>query len=167
MSKTNLNKSSPQNFELIFPVIPTIGNIKESNELTLNIYQSVIPSLTLSDMEVNWQGGAAHYDSGGVTFEPWFTNFVVDSDFSNWKALYKWIIYINNNKDRYGRARGEFTVDATFNITNNNNDLVLSIDFINVWPNMLGEISMSYREGEQYLTSNVNFMYDRYEVKNI
>ncbi|KFZ26480.1 MAG: hypothetical protein KQ78_01292 [Candidatus Izimaplasma bacterium HR2] len=32
---------------------------------------------------------------------------------------------------------------------------------------MLGEISLNYREGSQNLESSANFIYDRYEIRNI
>lgn len=163
----NLNKSSPENFELLFPVLPTLGSLKESNSLSMNIFSSILPTLTLDTKEQNWMGGKAFFDSGGLTFEPWYVNFLIDDDFNNWKILYNWITFINNNKDRYGRERPDYIVDATLNILNNMRDPILTINFKNVWPNMLGEINMSYREGEMNLSSSVNFMYDYYSIETI
>ena len=163
----NINKSSPENFELLFPVLPTLDSIKESNSLSMNIYASVLPSISLDTKEHDWMGGKIHMDAGGITYEPWYVNFLIDDDFNNWKILFNWITYINNNKDTYGRARPDYVVDATFNVLNNMREPILTINFKNVWPNMLGEVGMSYREGEMVLSSNTNFMYDRYEIETI
>jgi hypothetical protein len=162
---TNLNKSSPENFELLFPVLPNLGSLKESNSLSMNVFSSVLPTITLDTREQNWMGGKANWDSGGISYEPWYVNFLIDDNFDNWKILYNWINYINNNKDRYGRDRPDYVVDASLNILNNMRESIMTINFKNVWPSMLGEISMSYREGEVNLASSVNFMYDRYEIE--
>ena len=165
--RTNLNKATPTNFELIFPMVPMSSGIRETQGLTLNIHTTVIPSLTLETTEINWQGGTAYQDIGGITYEPWLVNFTVDSVFSNWIVLYKWLTYINNNKDRYGRERNDYKVDATLRILDNFRSEILVIDLIGVWINMLGEISLTYREGSQNLESAANFIYDRYEIRNI
>jgi hypothetical protein len=47
MSITNLNKTSPANYQLVFPKLPFQDSIESSNQLTLNIYNTLIPSLTL------------------------------------------------------------------------------------------------------------------------
>ena len=91
----------------------------------------------------------------------------VDSVFSNWIVLYKWLTYINNNKDRYGRERDSYKVDATLRVLDNFRNEILVIDLVGVWINMLGEISLTYREGSQNLESAANFIYDRYEIRNI
>lgn len=167
MALTNQNKSSAVNFSLVFPKLPIADELGESSALTLNIYQTVIPSLTLEVTETHWQGSKSYVYSGGLSQEPWFIHFDVDSRFGNWLSLYKWIQFIHNNKDKYGRPMDEFQVDATLFITDNFKREILVMDVIRAWPNMLGEITLSYREGEENLSSTMNLMYDRYEIRNI
>lgn len=164
---TNLNKSTASNFELIFPKVPTGNSLRDTEGLTLNIFETVIPSLTLDTVDVHWQGGVAHQDIGGITYEPWYVNFTVDSKFENWKVLYKWLTFINNNKNRYGRSTDTYKIDATLRILDNFRNEILVVDIIGLWVNMLGEISLTYREGTQDLSSSANFIYDRYEIRNI
>lgn len=164
---TNLNKATPSNFELIFPKIPTSDNIRELNGLTLNIHTTVLPSITLDTTDVFWQGGTVHHDIGSISYEPWLVNFTVDSKFSNWTALYKWLTFINNNKDTYGRSTDQYKVDATLRILDNFRNEILVVDLLGVWINMVGEISLTYREGSMNLESAANFMYDRYEIRNV
>jgi hypothetical protein len=167
MTLQNLNKSTSSNFELVFPKIPTEPDLRAMSGLTLNIHSTVIPSMTMETTDINWQGGVAHYEVGTLTFEPWYVNFAVDSNFDNWKKLYKWITFINNNKDRFGRPREEYMVDAVLRVLNNFRQPIMEIDIYNCWINMLGEMSLTYREGDQNLESQANFIYDRYEVRNI
>lgn len=167
MTLINLNKSTSSNFHLTFPKIPTESSLKALEGLTLNIHSTVIPSMTIQTSDVNWQGGVAHYEVGQLDFEPWYVNFTVDSDFDNWKKLYKWITFINNNKDRFGRPRDEYKVDAVLQVLDNFRQPIMTLDIYNCWINMLGEMSLTYREGDQNLESQANFIYDRYEVRNI
>lgn len=167
MVTTNLNKATPSNFELIFPKIPTGDSIKDMQGLTMNIHSTVIPSITLNTTDVHWQGGTAFQDIGEITYEPWLVSFTVDSLFNNWQTLYKWLTFINNNKETYGRARDQYKVDATLRVLDNFRQEIIVIDLIGVWINMLGEISLTYREGSQNLESSANLTYDRYEIRNI
>jgi hypothetical protein len=43
----------------------------------------------------------------------------------------------------------------------------MDIDIIDMYPTMLGECSLSHREGETNMESSVNFNYVRYEVDYI
>jgi hypothetical protein len=167
MPINNLNKSTASNFELAFPLIPTESDLHALEGLTMNIHGTVIPSMTLETTEVAWQGGVAHYDIGTLTFEPWYVNFTIDSEFDNFKKLYKWLTFINNNKDRFGRPRDEYKVDAVLRVLNNFRQEIMVIDIRNVWINMLGEMQLTYREGDTNLESQANFIYDRYEIRNI
>jgi len=166
-NKTNLNKATNQNFQLIFPKIPTEATIKGSEILTLNIHGTVVPSMTLANTEMDWQGGKFPMAIAPVTFEPWYTNFEVDADFQNWYKLYKWISFINNNKDRYDRAPSEYWVDASLLLIDNFDKPVLRMSIANIFPTMLGEITLSYREGEQNVQSSVSFAYTRFELEEI
>jgi len=162
--ETVTNKANPSNFQLVFPKVPTEETARVSRELTLNIYGTIIPSLSLGTDELQFLGGKHVIADGSITFEPWSVNFLVDSQFKNWKILYKWCTYINNNKDKFGEVPGKYAVDATLQVTENFQADILEILFKGVWINSLNEIGLSYREGNQELECNASFSYDRYEI---
>ncbi len=161
---SNLNKATNQNFQLTFPKLPISSTIDDSDILTLNIYGSVLPSITLSNITMNWMGGNYDMAIPPITFEPWYVNFIVDSDFKNWYLLYKWLMHINNNKSHYDRAPENYWIDASLNLVDNFNVPVMNINIINLFPTMLGEITLNHREGETNLESSINFSYTRYEI---
>ena len=165
--RQNLNKAAPHSYELIFPQLPVETSMAEKNQLVLNIHSTVIPALTLSEQELPWQGGKAKTFSGEITFEPWFVHFLVDSDFTNWRLMYNWITFINNNKNRYSKNNVEYKVDASLKITDNFEKTVMTIKFVNVWLNNLGEVALTHKEGEETLNSTANFSYDRYEITDL
>ena len=160
-----LNKSSPSNFQLFFPKLPTEISLEATKELTLNIYSTIVPSLSLDVTSMPWMGAKIFQESGGITYDPWNTSFLVDSDFKNWKVLWYWLTYILNNKDIFGRNRDEFVVDATLHVTDNFDEAIFKLFFVNVWITSLGEITLSTREGENVLECQATFQYDRYEIR--
>lgn len=164
MSLSNLNKSTSTNFELVFPVLPTETSLKGTDALVLNIYETVLPSITLDTTDINWMGATVHQDIGSIVYDSWFVNYTVDSKFNNWYTLYKWLTYINNNRDRFGRDPKEYKVDATLRVLDNFRNCIMTATFIGAWVNMLGEVALSYREGTSNLESNINIMYDRFEI---
>jgi hypothetical protein len=162
-----VNKSSPTNFELVFPKLPTETNLAATNELSLNIFQTILPSLTLDGEEQNFQGAKRLSASGSLTYEPWNVNFIVDSSFYNWYALYKWIAYIHNGRTKYAEKPSNYAVDATLMLKDNFRNEIFRIKFIGVWITMLGEMNLSYREGEQKMECNATFNYDYFDISEV
>jgi hypothetical protein len=163
----NLDKSQPSNFSLVFPKLPTEATLGATDELTLNIHGTIIPGLALDTVEGAWLGAIVQFDSGRMTFEPWTIEFTVDSQFLNWRVLYRWLVAINNNKDKHGALPSEYLVDATLRVTDNFKNEILRIYFSNVWINMLGELSFTMREGEANLECTCQFVYDRFELREV
>ena len=168
MAVVNLNKSNATNYQLIFPMLPVEEYYEKSKQFTLNIFGTVVPSLTLDVDPRNWQGGKAFTDTGELTYGPWNVEFTIDSEFRNWKVLYNWIMRVNNNEDDYGEVRGkELTIDATLLVMNNYRNPSLKIRFHDIWPYELGDVSFSKRDTEDDLICNATFMYDKYEIDKI
>lgn len=165
MPNIELNKTTSTNFELIFPLIPSETNISATNELVLNISTATVPSIILDEEEHRWQAFRIYTHQGTVVFDPLSITFVVDVEYKNWKVLFDWIVYINNNYNKAGMEFDKYTIDSSLNILNNFGSTVLSLDFKNMWIQSLGELSMSYKEGEIVIECQATFRYDRYLVK--
>ncbi len=159
-----LNKTTPSNFYLAFPLIPGQKDINDNSELILNIYQTVVPGISLDIQLSNWQGARVPFATGSSVFQDWQFTFVVDEDFTNWKILYNWILIINNNKDKFLDNYSKYVVDSTLNVLDNFEKNIFSLKIINMWPTDLSPIEMSYREGENILECNATFAYMYYEL---
>ena len=160
----NMDKATPTNYRLIFPVIPTETSIGANNPFVMNIFSAVIPSVSIAIEELRWQGNKNRNALIPMEFDPWLVSFVVDSRLANWKLLFKWMSYINNNNDKIAERHRNFSVDSAMVVTDNFNNVVLEVRFIDIWPSTLGEVSFSQREGDVLLESTVNFNYDYFEV---
>jgi len=162
---TNLQKASPASFELVFPILPEGVGLSSGRELTLNIFSTIIPGVTMDVEEQRWQGTKTTQAAGVLTFEQWNVNFLVDSELLNWKSLFNWLVYINNNKDKMLENPEDYVVDATLRVIDNFGSGVFKLYFVNVWINALAELTMSHREGDQQLECNAQFVYDRFELR--
>ena len=161
----NLGKATPTNYQLIFPKIPTEESISAANPLLLNIFSTVIPSLSIVEEDLRWQGNRTKRALIPLVFEQWSVNFVVDSLFENWHIIFKWMEYINNNNDKIAEFHKNYSVDASLAITDNYRQGVLGIRFVSVWPTTLGEVNLSQREGDVQIESSIGFNYDYFVVE--
>lgn len=162
--KQNLNKATSTNYELFFPKVPVSMNITDSKDLSINISETVIPSISLETTEVNWQGGLYHLGNAPLTFDDWSLTYTIDSDFNNWKMLYKWITFINNNKDKFGEDSKIYKIDATLTIRDHTTP-IFNIDFKGVFPISLGEVTLSFKDGGSDLSTSITLKYDTYEIR--
>jgi len=161
----NMDKATPTNYRLIFPVIPTETSISANNPFIMNIHSAILPSVSIATEELRWQGNKTRHGMTPMEFDPWLVSFVVDSRLENWKLLFKWMAFINNNKDKVEEEHHNYTVDAAMVVTDNFNNIALEIRFVSVWPSTMGEVSFSQREGDIVLESTINFNYDYFEIR--
>lgn len=162
---SNMDKATPTNYQLIFPLIPEQTSISANNPFVMNIFSAVIPSLSIATEELRWQGNKTRHSMEPIEFDPWLVSFVVDSRLENWKLLFKWMAYINNNFDKIAEQHYKYGVDAALVVTDNYANAVLELRFIDIWPATLGEVSFSQREGDITLESTVNFNYDYFLIR--
>lgn len=167
MAQINLNKSSGANYELIFPILPVTEGIRDTDILSLNIHGTVIPAISLGTEERNWQGGIIPVAVSPLTYEPWYVNFSVDSNWLNWYLLNRWMTHIDDGNTYYGKGVTAYMVDATLNIYDNSNNRVMGVKIVNIYPTNLNEVTMSQRDGQETLDCGVNFNYTRMEVERV
>lgn len=157
----NFNNLSPNSFALMFPNIPGGSS---SEMFILSVYGCNLPGLTLNASDIRWQGGKTHLPGAVTDWAQLSVNFVVNEKLDNWLALFKWMIFLNNNKDKYVEAeRNKFSIDATLVLLDNWKKPIYEFKFINIFPVALGELPLSSREGSHNIDTNAIFSYDRYE----
>ena len=160
----SINKSNPTNYRLVFPLLPAEITLAANKPLTLNIFGSVIPSLTISELEQEWQGLKQKIAGSSLLFDQWNISFVVDANFSNWQILFNWMSYINDNYEKHMELHKNYSVDASLQIIDNFRQNVLSLNFVSIWPTNLGEVTLSQRDGETLIECMVNFSYDYFKI---
>jgi len=160
-----LNKATPANFELTFPLLPTQVTLQANEPLILNITSVILPAVNLNPIESMWQGAKRKIAEGPLDYEILNTQFIVDAQFNNWKLLYKWMAYISNNSDKMLELYENFAVDASLRIIDNFNNNILGVQFVGMWPQNIQEVSLSHKESEVLLESGVTFIYDYFKLQ--
>lgn len=160
-SVMNLNAASPNNFVLVFPKLPTLPSIEEGKKLTLNIFGTLIPGWDLGVTNIDWQGGKVKISSGELTFSNWTTNYIVDSNFENWKIFYDWSMYIHSGKEHYGaQSQNVVSVTPSIILYNNYHIEMLKVDLHDAFPVNCGDVDLSYQSGREMLTSSITFAFN-------
>jgi hypothetical protein len=162
----NMDKGTPTNYQLVFPLIPSESSIAANNPFVMNIHSAMIPSITMAVEEHRWQGNKTKHGMTPIEYDPWMVSFTVDSLLYNWKLLFDWMSYINNNNDKVSEYHNRYSVDCSLVVTNNYGYAVLEVIFVGIWPSTMGEVSFSQREGDILLESTVNFNYDYFYVRD-
>jgi hypothetical protein len=160
---TSIDKATPTNYQLIFPKLPTEDSISANNPLIMNIFSAVIPSISLAEEELRWQSHKTKHVLEPMEFDTWLVSYVVDAEIKNWKLLFKWMSYVNDNQVKHEEHRN-YAVDASLVVFSNYKVPVTELRFVDIWPSTLGEVSFSTREGDVQLESMVNFTYDYFTV---
>lgn len=160
-----LNKSTPSNYRLVLPLVPEQTSVIASEELVLNIHSTIIPGVNLENIDTEWQSTRRKNAGGPMNFEDFQVDFIVDTELKNWKLLFNWMSYISNNKDKMMESYKNFSIDGSLQVLDNFHSEILRLSFVDMWPNALGSVALSHREGEAVLECNATFAYDYFEIK--
>jgi hypothetical protein len=160
-----LNKSTPSNFRLVFPLLPNQVAINASEELILNIHGTILPGVGLEPGDLNWHNTKSKMAMGPMAFDEFTVEFIVDTEFKNWKVIWYWLNHITNFKEKPLEKWINFSVDSSLQILNNFNDEIMRVGFVRMWPVNLGAVTLSNRDGESLLECSATFSYDYFEIK--
>ncbi len=160
-----MDKGNPTTFKLSFPTVPGTDSIADSKEFFLHLYETIVPEITLEPNENHWKGNRSYGSALGIDYGTWNTIFHIDENFENYSMVYNWMMKIRDGIEQFhGQNATDHQIDSSLNIMDNFNNSIAEFKFINIWPSTLGEISLSYQEGEALLFCTVTFLYD-YFVK--
>lgn len=159
---SRFNSASDNSFQLVFPKLPHENEL--DREFILHIFQTTMPGVSFDKQELGWQGFSLPAIFSKLDFEEWNLNFNVDETLDNWKRLFKWMSFINNNRNIAGKKIEEYVIDANLIVYDNYENLVAKLMFANVFPISLSSANFSTREGKDYLTSQITFGYTYFDI---
>jgi len=154
----HLSKGSKSNFQLIFSKIPGT-TVNEDLPFHLNITNTIVPSIDIGEIEIGHLGGRI-YTNAGIEYGEWLTTFHIDAEFNSYYVMYDWMMYIYNGD--VSHKQDNIEIDADLIMTDNFNNVTSTLRFNNIWPKALGEVDLSYQDGNEKLESTVTFKYDRF-----
>ena len=162
-----LDKASDTLYRFMLTDLPVIVNREQSRSLLLNCNTVFLPGISLSVERVNFLGGFINTASNDLKFDDINLIFLIDEDLNNWKTLFNWMLFMHNNKDKFGVSWDEPVVTGILTYYNNwMSKQVLEIEFQKLWPISLGQITLSTKtDGAQYLEAQSTFTFDRAILK--
>jgi hypothetical protein len=184
-TQSPFNKERKDKFVLVVPtpkvlrddVSKTVRENKFVNPdaVQFSIYGSIIPEVSVPEVEVRYSGQNLHVTSHNrPTYPPIEVNFTIDNRFSNYWFVYKWLDkmqddykgYFNPDKDYKDGTIVEDLYMANFTIyaLDEYNKKVAQFDFTKGFPTRLGGINYSYRDPGE-IESSFTLAYSQFTVK--
>lgn len=161
----DINKGYSNSFQLVFDfskILTKEAELKDSENFFINIFGTVLPGVSIGVVPIRWMGATTKRPDATIDFSTWSTEFMVDAKMKSWLILFKWMTWLNNNKDKYAEDFPKYCVDASLLVKDNWKRTIQVFRFIDIWPSDLGQITLSNRN-DGILESSVTFAYDRFE----
>jgi hypothetical protein len=168
LSTTPINKSflSNNKFDFVLDRIPNFTFFVQSVNL---------PSLALQSTTVNTPFAQLSIPGNQLSFGQLTMSFMVDENMQSWYELYNWMFQLGNptTLNKVGTLNGKpgsnnsTTSDGTLFIKTNSNNPMWKVNFFEMYPNDLGDITFSTAETQEFITSTVTFNYTYYVVSQI
>lgn len=156
----SLSKARGMNFKLIFPILPETEDIDDSKLYNINIVDTVLPSISITPLELPWQGGQVYQEGGGMEYGEWKTKFQIDQNFNNYILLYDWLTSAYDGISVFGSLTNDYQITANLLVLDNWDNVVVTWEFKKLWPSSLGDVQFSYKNGSEILECDVVFIYD-------
>ena len=184
---TKLDYSSPTQFRFIINQLPKVEYFTVAGN---------IPGLTLDEIDLGTPLKNIPLMGNKLTYEDLTITFIVDEDLQNYIEMHTWLTSIGFPKDRsqfrdfrsatsnvktstFGESTDIGDVkpstperamysDAVMTILTNKNNPVVECRFADVFPTSLSGLTYSQNQTDvDYLTADVNFKYQIYEIKTL
>lgn len=163
MQQGILDKASDTLYSFLLTDLPSVITRKESRNLILNCNTCYLPGISLGTTVVRHLGGYINTPSNDLSFDSLSLTFLVDEDLENWKTLFKWMLFMHNNKDKFAVTWDEACVNGILTYYNNwVNKNVMEITYERLWPTSLSQIQLTNKtDGSQYLECTCSFTFNK------
>ena len=126
-----------------------------------------LPAWTVGQIDVPFMGRRLPFP-GDRQFQPWMVEVINDEDFLVRNAFETWNNKLNlveeNTRDFASSEAQEYTSTATITQLSKTGRKLRTYEFLNVWPQVIGEINMSWQAENQIEVFPVVLQYDSYRV---
>lgn len=163
----NMNPLSPNGFQFSIQKLPDLNFFAQEVNL---------PGITLGAPELANPFALQPLPGDVLTYDQLNVRFLVDEDMDNYTGIYNWIValgfpedynqYINFKNNDTRELTNELAQnysDATLAILGSNNQIVKTIQFIDLFPLSIGSlVFMSTNTDVQYLVGDATFRFGYY-----
>ena len=176
-----LNKTRKDKFVMVFTLPEALKIIKSKVErknrtiipdtLQFSVYGSVIPDISVPEVEVPYSGQTMKVTSySRPSYPKNKINFTVDNLFNNYWVIYKWLQLFNDERKGFYNSRldddkGEiknYETNLTIYGLDEYNNRIIQFNFYHAFPVSLGGITYSDRDPGE-LESFFEYSYHQFE----
>ena len=126
-----------------------------------------IPDSTLGSIPVRYFGREVKF-AGSRIFQPWIVTVLNDEDFEIRQALETWSNLINTHEQNLRaqqlRRNNEYRMTGYVTQFAKTGQPVRTYEFVNMWPQELSPIELSWDNAEAIQEYNVTFEYDFWRI---
>lgn len=165
---SNINPLSPNGFMFTIQKLPELNFFAQSVN---------IPGITLGSPEYGNPFQVQPIPGESLTYDQLTVQFLIDEKMTNYQALYNWIVALGfpNDYEQYTTFVSEDNrgitselatnySDATLQILSGNNQVVKTVQFIDLFPIAIDSLQFSGTNTDvQYLIGNATFRYGYYK----
>ena len=128
---------------------------------------SQLPGGDLGAVEVPYFGRMIKY-AGNSVFAEWTTSVINDEDFKVHSALISWMNLINEHAGNKRRVENttDYQVDAVVRQYGKTGDIIKTVSFVNLWPQSLSPIELSWDSIDALEEFAVTWQYDYWTVQD-
>ena len=146
----NKNYLSPTGFKV------TINSTEFAN-LEYFCTQCVLPSISLSPVNLPFRGNQNRVAGERIEYPPFTMKFMVSENMENYIELFNWIKE-NSVTEQFKKA------DVVLSILSSSNNVIKQIRYINAFPTQMGELEFHTQTNDvEYLTLDASFEYNYFE----
>jgi len=164
----NTNLLQPTKYILVFDRISTTQYFCQS----LNI-----PGISLGEVTTNTPLMDIYSPGNKLSYNEFNINFIVDEQLESWKQLYNWFQSIASpqgfdERNRLTELQNQYTPttrfknfsDSTLTILSALNNPILKVNFINMFPVSLSDITFdTSQSADDIITTSASFRYEYFE----
>ena len=162
---SNISYLSPIGFRFILSNFPEVNYFCQAANL---------PGLSLGGVEFPTPLKNIQYSGDEISFEELSIRFVVDENLKNWLSIYEWIRALGTptkedaEKYRIRKNNDELTTEGVLTILTSNMNPQMNIRFHDLFPLSISGVSFdSGATDVEYISADVSFRYDLYEIENL
>lgn len=147
--------------------------IKRLPNVTFQVQSATLPGLTLGVTEQPTMFRPLPLHGDRVTFDELIITIKMDEDMKAWEEIYDWMIGLGKPKsfDQYSTIKNSddgLYSDATLTVISNNRVPNREFTFINMFPTSLPGLTFDTRQQNvEYVTVDISFKFESYEIKKI
>ena len=163
----------PDNISLLSPIGFKFA-LSNFPEVTYFCQSANIPGVSIGYTEQGTPLKAVYFPGDEVTYEELTIRFVVDENLKNWQSIYDWIVTLGApTKDRAEqlskmKEKGEETIQGVLTVLTSNMNPQMNVHFHDIFPlSISGILFDSGLTDVDYITADVTFRYDLYEIENL